>query len=104
MAYFANGTAGIDFEQRYCSRCVHMGPEDGPGCPVWAAHLLFSYQLCNAKEDPGKIILDMLIPGECAMFVPARRLNATKRHEDDRAELERLVARCSEILKEAKGL
>jgi hypothetical protein len=39
------------------------------------AHFLYAYDLCNEKEHPGKVILDMLIPvdaqsdtGKCAMF------------------------------------
>jgi hypothetical protein len=74
MGYFSNGTEGMDYHERYCSRCVHDANDD---CPVWNAHLLFSYQLCNAKDDPGKAILDMLIPdatdhlgnAQCTMFV-----------------------------------
>jgi hypothetical protein len=79
MGYFSNGTAGMDYEAEYCEKCAHFGPEDGPGCPVWAAHLLWAYELCNDKESPGKKMLDMLIPRgkdggneRCAMFVPLR--------------------------------
>lgn len=75
MGYFSNGTEGSMFKDRYCSRCVHReGPDGKSGCAVWLAHLLFSYKLCNDKEDEGKQILDLLIPldgaynGDCAMF------------------------------------
>jgi hypothetical protein len=88
MGYFANGTEGELFEEQWCSRCVHSdvgpGKEIGsdPPCPVWMAHQLFAYQLCNEGEHPGKVILDTLIPiktvkasdgidgpvNECAMF------------------------------------
>ena len=70
MAYFANGTEGAMFEEAWCSRCVHSDisgdREIGvhPPCPVWMAHTLFAYELCNEKEHPGKVILDMLIPEE----------------------------------------
>jgi hypothetical protein len=92
MGYFANGTEGEMFEEAWCSRCVHsdyrdgkeFGDRDNPPCPVWMAHQLYAYQLCNAKEHPGKVILDILIPvkvvkasdgldvpvNECAMFQP----------------------------------
>ena len=91
MGYFANGTEGAMFEEANCSRCVHSDisgdREIGahPPCPVWMAHMLFAYELCNEKEHPGKVILDMLIPNErpiasdgrpagphqdCAMFHP----------------------------------
>jgi hypothetical protein len=71
MGYFPNGSAGDFFEGEWCSRCVHRGP-DGTGCPVMLAHTLFSYELCNEKEHPGKVILDILIPHDtstCEMFV-----------------------------------
>ena len=70
MAYFPNGTAGMDFQARQCDRCLHDDPRDGaPGCPVWDAHLLFSYEECNSKSN-AKVILDMLIPSAdgCAMY------------------------------------
>ena len=75
MGYFPNGTSGDNFEADYCSHCVHEDFERG--CPVFNAHVLFSYELCNEKEHPGKVILDMLIPideskcgnAQCAMFV-----------------------------------
>lgn len=90
MGYFSNGTEGEMFEEAWCSRCVHSdisGDREigvDPPCPVWGAHLLFAYGLCNKKDDPGKIILDMLIDDrmveasdgfglpvhECKMFHP----------------------------------
>lgn len=86
MGYFSNGTEGMAFQERYCFHCRNWRDlEDGrgEGCPIWDAHLLYSYELCNS-ETPGKVILDMLIPrtlikasdglpvpdNECAMFLP----------------------------------
>ena len=78
MGYFSNGSEGMDYEERYCRKCIHFGPEEGPGCPVWGAHLAFNYQVCNdPPESPGKGILDALIPMsedglsnlQCKMFV-----------------------------------
>lgn len=72
MGYFANGTEGDMFEAQNCNKCVHE--DDEKGCPVMLAHLLYSYELCNAKDHPGKHMLDMLIPRKgawnerCAMF------------------------------------
>lgn len=72
MGYFANGTEGDMFEARQCARCVHEDPDKG--CPVFLAHVLYAYELCNQKEHPGKVMLDMLIPrkgahnDDCAMF------------------------------------
>lgn len=74
MAYFPNGSAGEHYEAMYCNHCVH---QEAP-CPIWDAHLLFAYELCNKKEDPGKVILDMLIPdeapgaGKCKMYIDNR--------------------------------
>jgi len=51
------------------------------------AHSLYSYELCNEKEHPGKIILDLLIPigkidnKKCAMFSP--RNGVTDKHLKD---------------------
>lgn len=79
MAYFSNGTEGMDYEEKYCSKCVHRdGPDGKSGCPVWLAHLLFAYDECNNKSN-AKAILDILIPmkepehfaAQCSMFTPA---------------------------------
>ena len=43
MGYFPNGTAGMDFQERFCLRCVnHRDLDDGrgEGCAVWDAHLI----------------------------------------------------------------
>jgi hypothetical protein len=80
MGYFSNGTEGAIYESTFCRRCVHYDHklgEDKP-CPVWMAHFLYAYELCNEEEHPGKVMLDMLIPreepglngnGRCRMFV-----------------------------------
>ena len=43
MAYFPNGTAGMEYESHYCFHCIHFGPEEGPGCPIWGLHLDWNY-------------------------------------------------------------
>ena len=89
MAYFPNSTAGMDFEDRYCCRCVNYRERkwmhvEGDGCPIWDLHLLLDqYGACNAEpsvapQDGGlavtKYVLDYLIedgpPQRCSMFVP----------------------------------
>jgi hypothetical protein len=90
MGYFPNGTEGMMFEEAWCANCVHSdisGDREigvDPPCPVWLAHSLYAYELCNEKEHPGKVILDLLIeqkeitasdgfkvfPNECRMFHP----------------------------------
>ena len=78
MAYFSNGAEGMDYEEHYCSKCVHFKGEEGL-CPVMDAHWHFAYDLCNKMEDPGKVILDLLIPmnekhypAKCSMFYEAK--------------------------------
>lgn len=86
MAYFSNGTEGAMYEEEYCSRCVHQGPEDGPGCTVWLAHMLHNYEECNKKDS----ILHLLIPrrkdgfaDKCSMFHEDRPLE----REEIRAQI-----------------
>jgi hypothetical protein len=84
MAYFPNGTTFDIFYEHNCENCVHE-PEDLDdeyGCPIILSHQLFSYELCNQKENHGKIILDLLIKDEglgytCNMFhaIEGRNLN-----------------------------
>lgn len=77
MAYFPNGTAGLSFEEFYCQHCLNKPVREDDDCPIWSAHLLYSYELCNEKEHPGKVILDMLIEPEgptCKMFIDKRKL------------------------------
>jgi hypothetical protein len=69
MAYFSNGTEGMDYQARYCERCVHDINQD---CPVWLAHLMHNSAGCNDNEH----ILHLLIPRskdrltneQCRMF------------------------------------
>ncbi len=73
MGYFSNGTEGTDYEARYCDRCIHQGGEDGAGCAVWLAQMLYNYDECDKPES----ILHILIPRteddlgneECRMFI-----------------------------------
>lgn len=81
MGYFSNGTEDAMYESHYCERCIHYGPEEGPGCPIWLSHLLYSYEECNSDSN-AKTMLDMFIPigkddlgyltinEQCTMFVP----------------------------------
>lgn len=67
MAYFANGTEGMDYGEQYCTRCIH-----NDGCPVWGLHFEHNY----TKDAAIRSILDYLIPrrndglgnGQCRMF------------------------------------
>ncbi len=74
MGYFSNGTEGEIYHDEYCSKCVH---NKNDGCPVMGLHMLYSYELCNEKNNHGKIMLDELIPpskdncwnDQCTMFI-----------------------------------
>ena len=54
MAYFPNGTAGMDFVERNCSECVNYkdNGSGSEGCAIFDLHLLWNYQACNGKEAP----------------------------------------------------
>ena len=56
MAYFSNGTEGMDYESEYCDKCVHNHPEHG--CPCLAAHDYWNYEECNKADS----ILHKMIP------------------------------------------
>lgn len=59
MGYFSNGSEGMDYEARWCDRCVHQkGPDGKSACAVWMAHYLRNYKEANNEES----ILHMLIP------------------------------------------
>ena len=79
MGYFANGSEGLSFEETYCQHCVNKPERQDRDCPVWSAHLLYGYDLCNSTGHPGKVMLDMLIertPGcgnRCMMFIDKRK-------------------------------
>ena len=72
MGYFSNGTEGMDYEAKYCARCIHNQEE--AGCAVLLAHQLYNYDECNKPDS----ILHILIPRDargynekCAMFIEA---------------------------------
>lgn len=58
MGYFSTRTEGMDYEARYCDRCVHQGDAETGGCAIWLAHMLHNYRDCNDKDS----ILHLLIP------------------------------------------
>lgn len=96
MAYFPNATAWECWAVDNCFKCAHWPKsDDEPACPVEMAHTLYSYELCNEGDHPGKVILDMLIPQagietqQCAMFLLSEAAEA------DEAERHRLAAQPS---------
>jgi hypothetical protein len=76
MAYFSNSSEGSALDE-LCTKCVHLGSDNGPNCPVLLLQLLWNYDQfeATAEEKAKKQALDMLIPqkdGEvkCSMFHP----------------------------------
>ena len=80
MGYFPNGLSGIEYESRYCDRCVHQKLDDG-GCAVWALHLVHNYERIEPINDALNALIPMSEDGlsnlECTMF-----------HEDGEADPE----------------
>ena len=76
MGYFSNGSEGMGYQEKYCSRCRnHKDLDDGRGvgCPVWDMHMIYNYE--QIKNDRLKQILESFIPtkdndlsGQCLMF------------------------------------
>ncbi len=75
MGTFSNGTEGELYQSQYCFNCIHwidLGDDEIPGCPIWDAHILYSYGAKGEVKD----ILNLLIPlednrvfnAQCAMF------------------------------------
>jgi hypothetical protein len=99
MAYFPNMTSWEMWAADNCFRCAHWPKhKTASPCPVEMAHNLYSYELCNDKEHPGKVILDMLIPPtkdgcgaqKCAMFRPEN--GVSDKHLKDWAKYKAVMA------------
>lgn len=87
MAYFANGTEGDYYEEKYCQRCAHFG-ECGEECPILALHGIWNYEACRgdqpestAEQRAKHVALNMLWPrdgvhnGACKMFCESPQAN-----------------------------
>ena len=55
MAYFANGTEGQIFYDRFCCRCKRDADQD---CPVWLVHILYNSDGANNENS----LLHKMIP------------------------------------------
>ena len=58
MGYFSNGSEGMDYERKWCDRCIHHLSDDDGGCPVIISHLLWNYDECNKPDS----VLHKMIP------------------------------------------
>lgn len=103
MAYFSNSSDGSALDEM-CSKCVHLGPENGPGCRVLLLQLDWNYeQDLNGDGDTGakakKRALDLLIPQtvpegkpvycretKCSMFFPVELLSDRGKFEIGKAD------------------
>lgn len=73
MGCFSSGSEAMEYQGRYCERCVHNKKQN---CPVWLLHLMHNYAECN---KPGSF-LHVLIPRtkdglgneQCRLFLPDR--------------------------------
>lgn len=85
MAYFPNGTTGMDYMEHFCCRCVNFRDKNdgrGPGCPIMDLHTMWNYEAIGKDADKIKAdALNHFIPvgnpetdgdsnGECEMFLP----------------------------------
>jgi len=75
MGYFSNGCEGMDYEERYCDRCLHNNEESFEGCPVWMLHQTHNFKEANNKAS----FLHRLIPIDkegrnlqCLMFLESQ--------------------------------
>ncbi len=81
MAYFPNGSSGMEYQGRWCDRCMNQREDGiGYGCRVWDLHMIGDYDQC--KDTPeGKLwktVLEHFIPtkkpellyaDKCLMFI-----------------------------------
>ena len=75
MGFFSNGIEGLDYEERYCRRCVNYRVREAftgqPSCPVMDLHLEHNSEGANNPDS----FLHVLIPmngtwnAECSMFL-----------------------------------
>lgn len=87
MAYFPNGSSGMDYLDAHCCRCVNWkdNGSGSEGCYVMDLHTLWNYEACNGKKAPKDSIVhikwqalehfipttkDGLYADECKMFHP----------------------------------
>jgi hypothetical protein len=85
MGYFSNGTEGMCYEEQYCSKCLHQGPPDGPGCTVWLLHMLGNYDNPDDDTTPLNILIPRTEDGlgnkQCTMYLEDPQWNQAKLFE-----------------------
>ena len=70
MGYFSNGIEGLDYQDKWCDRCVH---DVEMRCPVWNLHLLYNGDGANNDDhflhDLIPLSKDGLSNEQCRMFI-----------------------------------
>lgn len=73
MAYFSNGTEGLDWQVWNCDICKH---NEENGCPLLLVSEIFNYDQLSKGQEKLKKTMDILMPRKdsknlkCGMFVP----------------------------------
>jgi hypothetical protein len=97
MAYFSNSSEGCALDA-ICDKCVHIGPQDGPGCSVLFMQLDWNYEQGGgtekdtAEEKTKREALNSLISHDdegkltCKMFFPVEWLSDRGQFEIGKAD------------------
>lgn len=81
--YFANGTHGELYEEKWCNRCIHQGNHlEGESCPIWILHLLWNDE--QHKDEVKRAALDQFIPRSKGEDFPLCAMFASKQEAQDR--------------------
>lgn len=78
MVSISNGSEGLEFEERWCERCVHGdgARDEGEACPIIIAHLLHSGDPAIShfltRDESGNLGCSMFIerPGQAPWDQP----------------------------------
>jgi len=113
MAYFPNGSSGMDYVESYCSDCVNWtdNGSGSEGCYVMDLHTLWNYEACNGKDaEKGSEkrakweALEHFIPTkkdgigceQCKMFSPKKGVELVVDKTDALKEWEAIYGRRAE--------
>lgn len=58
MGYFSNGSEGLDYEHKYCERCIHAEDPD-TCCPVWWLHLDHNSE--QFSNNPSSLVVKKML-------------------------------------------
>jgi len=74
MAYFANGTEGQHYQNRWCEKCVHFNRVYG--CPMLSAHMDFPAEGIYRPSSVLHCVIPMkgVQPQKCAYWVDIKEV------------------------------